>query len=193
MKDYTANEAADSPAVGNTTVVIPTTKPDDEVVTLESIPDDVPVRTEREGHLLEARNRGVRAANTDFVIMMDDDIVFPEPWFQNLVGMLCKGRLVGLEDYEFRWILGRVHGYHVDDWAAVGGYDERLSKYMGDTDFSIKMADAGNELLTLDRDSVEHIPHERSITTFDRAWRGVYMALKHPRHAATLFRGLVLE
>ena len=170
-------------------VVIPSIK--DEIRTLESVPEDVSVIVERTGTLNEARNRGVRNTESDIVVIMDDDIAFSEELFNSLVDHVDPGTLLGVEDWEFGLVAGRVMAFHRDLWEDVGGFDERLRSHNGDTEFSIKVHKAGYDVRTVPRSLFDHEEHERSITTWDRAWRLGYLCTKHPRYAPMLLSSTV--
>lgn len=171
------------------TVVVPSIK--SEVRTLESIPEDAPVIVEREGSLNEARNRGVGLAETDVVVIMDDDIAFSEDLFWALVDEVDDRTFVGVADWEFGLVAGRVMAFHKDVWRTVGGFDERLGSHNADTDFSIRIHDAGYEIVRFPRELFDHEEHERSITTWDRAWRFGYLCVKHPRYAPLLLTSII--
>ena len=165
-------------------VVIPSIK--DEILTLESIPEGIPVSVEREGSLNEARNRGVRNADTDIVAILDDDIAFSNDLFYALTNEVNEYTLVGVADWEFGLIAGRVMMFHKDLWRDIGGFDERLQSHNGDTDFSLKAHDAGHDLYRVPRNLFHHKNHDRSITKWDRAWRLAYLCGKHPKYAPHL-------
>lgn len=165
-------------------VVIPSIK--DDVLTLESVPEDVPVSVEREGSLNEARNRGVRNADTDIVAILDDDIAFSEELFEALVEAVDDNVLLGVADWEFGLVAGRVMIFHKSLWKDIGGFDERLRSHNGDTDFALRAHDAGYSIETVPRGLFHHEDHERSITTWDRAWRLAYLCGKHVRYAPYL-------
>lgn len=171
------------------TVVIPTIK--DEVRTLDSIPDCIPVLIEREGSLNEARNRGVRHAETEVVAIMDDDIAFSKETLDDLAQQVSPNTLIGIEDWDFDLIAGRVMVFHKDLWRDVGGFDERLGSHMGDTEFAIKARKNGYRVEQIPRGLFDHEEHERSITRWDRAWRTVYVAAKHPTASLRLLRGVL--
>lgn len=173
----------------NLTVVIPTIK--DEILTLDSVPDDVPVLIEREGSLNEARNRGVRNAETDIVAIMDDDIVFTAETLENLIDRVSPDTLVGMVDWDFDLIAGRVMMFHKDLWRQVGGFDERLGSHMGDTEFALKVETHGYQIAQVPQDWFEHREHERSITRWDRVWRTLYIAVKYPTVSPRLLRSLL--
>lgn len=173
----------------NIEVVIPSIK--DDVRTLDSIPDHIPVSVEREGSLNEARNRGVRQADAEFVAIMDDDISFPTETLDELASRASTDTLLGIADWDYGWIAGRVMGFHKDLWRDAGGFDERLQSHMADTEFALSALRHGYDLERIPREVFYHEPHSRSITTWDHAWRGLYLAMKHPRHAPRLARGLI--
>lgn len=169
-------------------VVIPSIKND--ITTVEAVPDGVPVSVERKGSLNEARNRGVRNSNTEIVAIMDDDIRFTETVFWDVVSR-AEDRVVGLEGWLYGLFAGRVMVFPKYIWENVGGFDERLGSHMGDTDFAIRVVKSGYDFDLVPREVFDHEEHERSITSFDHAWRGIYLAGKHPRWAPRLFTGMV--
>lgn len=171
------------------TIVIPTIK--DKVRTLESIPDHIPVLIEREGSLNQARNRGVRRAETEVVAIMDDDIAFSEEILDNLSERASPDALIGIEDWDFDLIAGRVMVFHKDLWSDIGGFDERLGSHMGDTEFALKAVKNGYRVEPVPRELFDHEEHERSITRWDRVWRTVYITAKHPTASLRLFRGVL--
>lgn len=171
------------------TVVIPTLS--DAPLTLDSLPEEVPRRVEREGSLNEARNRGVRNAETPYVLIMDDDLRFPPELLERFAGRLDEETLVGLADWDFDLVAGRVMGFHRALWADVGGYSATLGSHMGDTDFALRAYRSGYDLETVPRELLYHEPHDRSISTWDRLWRLGYLALSHPRDAPRLAKGVM--
>lgn len=162
-------------------VIIPSIK--EEVLTLESIPAEVERRVVRRGTLNEARNLGVERAEHDQVVVLDDDISFSEAFFWGLVDRIERGRLVGYPDWDYGLVAGRVMAFHRDDWEQVGGFDEFLRSHMGDTEFALKFIHAGNEVEQIDPDAIDHEPHDRTVSTWDRTWRTLYLAAKYPRSA----------
>lgn len=165
----------------NITFVIPTNR--ERIYTLESIPADCPVYIEREGTLNQARNRGLRKAKTDIVIVCDDDIKFDKAFLNLVLSKMGKDTLVGLEDYyPMRWCIGRLMCFWKVDWDKVGGFDESRSKYGGDdTDFCIRMEKAGVKIVRLPRDSVEHIYPEKERPAMKELGVLLYLLRRHPR------------
>jgi glycosyltransferase involved in cell wall biosynthesis len=170
-------------------VVIPSIKAD--VRTLESVPAGVETQVVRKGTLNEARNIGVRAAAHDRVVILDDDVAFDERFFWDLADRIEPGTLVGHPDWDYGLVAGRVMAFHRDDWDRLGGFDEFLRSHMGDTEFALKFVSDGCGVERIDSDGVDHEPHERSVTTWDRAWRTAYLAAKYPRWAPRLLRNTV--
>lgn len=175
--------------MNSTTIVIPTLE--DSPLTLESLPENIPVRVEREGSLNEARNRGVREASTPFVLVMDGDLRFPPELLERFTVRLDEETLVGLADWDFGLIAGRVMGFHQNLWADVGGFSELLGSHMGDTDFALRAWRAGYDLEGVPRELLYHEPHSRSISMWDRVWRLAYLAASHPRDAPRLAKGVL--
>lgn len=173
--------------MGELDVVIPTIK--DEVRTLESIPDHVRVLIERDGSLNEARNRGIRRAESEIVAIMDDDIAFPEGTLEKLAAQASDNTLLGMKDWDFDLVAGRVMIFHKSLWREVGGFDERLGSHMGDTEFALKAEKYGYEIEQLPRTMFDHEEHERSITTWDRVWRMIYLASKYQKSIPRLVWG----
>ncbi len=81
----------------NISFVIPTNR--EKVYTMDSILDDCPVFIEREGNLNQARNKGIRKAMTEIVIVCDDDIKFSKDFLNLVLSKNGRKTLIGLEDY----------------------------------------------------------------------------------------------
>lgn len=171
-------------------VVIPSIK--SEILTRESVPDGVETHVVREGSLNEARNEGVLRAENDRILVLDDDITFEESFFWDLVDRIEPGVLVGHPDWDYGLVAGRVMAFHRDDWTELGGFDERLGSHMGDTEFALKYVTNGRRVEQIDDAEVEHEPHERSVTTWDRVWRTAYLSAKYPRSIPTIVPNTVL-
>lgn len=171
-------------------VVIPSIK--EEVLTLESVPDEVETQVVRRGTLNEARNRGVQRAEHDRIMILDDDISFTNEFFWGLADRVEREILIGHPDWDYGLVAGRVMAFHRDDWRRLGGFDERLKSHMGDTEFALKFVHAGYEVEQVDSAEINHIPHERSVTTWNRVWRMVYLAVKYPQSARRLITRTIL-
>ncbi|UIP01070.1 hypothetical protein Hbl1158_06880 [Halobaculum sp. CBA1158] len=174
------------------TVVIPTTSED--VLTRESVPDGVPIAIARGGTLNEARNAGVDAAPTERVLLLDDDIRFSEDFFWSVVDEIEDHTLVGMCDWNYDLVAGRLMGFTKRTWREVNGFDERLRSHMGDTDFALKCHKRGFNIERIPKTEIHHDGPPGAIErtdAWDHAWRGLYLAGKHPRYAPRLFRGMV--
>ncbi len=165
----------------DSSVVIPSIKKD--VLTLESVPEEVDTQVIREGTLNEARNLGVKNAEHEQILILDDDITFSESFFYTITGQIERGTLVGHPDWDYGLVAGRVMGFHRADWKEFGGFDEYLKSHMGDTEFALKFVHRGDGIKHIDPDEIEHAPHNRSVTTWDRTWRTAYLAGKYPQSA----------
>lgn len=176
----------------NCEVVIPTLIEDrKEILTLESIPESVPVHIQTKGSLNEARNRGVGSVRAPIVVVMDDDIALTEDTFNGILELVDSNTLVGLADADFGMIKGRLMAFHTDLWADIGGYNEDLKSHAGDTDFCIRALQAGYRITRFPDNYVYHREHARSISTWDRLWRLGYLAAHYPRFAPLLFAGVL--
>ena len=174
------------------TVVIPTIS--EEVLTRDSIPDGVDIVVVREGTLNEARNAGVERAETDKIMLLDDDVRFSEEFFWDVVDRIGPDKLIGMADWNYDLVAGRLMGFQKSTWATVGGFDERLRSHMGDTDFAIGCHKRGYAIERIDQSEIHHEGPPGAIertNAWDHAWRGLYLAAKHPRYALRLFRGMV--
>lgn len=171
-------------------VVIPTINQD--IHTLTSIPEGVPIHIEREGSLNEARNRGVETAQTERIIILDDDIEFETEFFWALRDAIEDHRLIGMADWDFGLVGGRVMGFTKRTFHEVGGFDECLESHMADTDFALKFLKRGWEIRTFNQNRVFHLEHERSVTSWDRTWRTLYLMWKHPTFAGRMVRGITV-
>lgn len=169
----------DRQALSDVTVVIPTNR--EENYTLRSLPEWIDVEVRRDDGLNVARNRGVEAADGDWIVITDDDVTFPTHLTAALVDASHPGHLIGLEDFwPFRWILGRFMIFHRRLWETVGGFDESRP-HAGDTDFAIRCEKAGAQVVTLPR---KLIPHHDEVADFSLTthveWLW-YLGRRHPR------------
>lgn len=177
--------------MSNISVIIPSIK--QKVLTLDSVPRDVSARVVREGTLNEARNLGVKRAEHKRILILDDDISFTETFFWELTDRIERGKLIGYPDWDYGLVAGRVMAFHHRDWKRFGGFDESLKSHMGDTEFALNFVQDGNDVEQIDPDKIEHASHERSVTTWDRVWRTVYLAAKYPRSAPKLLNRTFMQ
>lgn len=176
----------------NVEVVIPTRKErDEDIVTLESVPDTVPVHIQRENKVTRARNLGAAKVDSEYLMFLDDDIRFSEALFRELATETAPEEVVGIRDWDFGLIVTRLTVLHTAAWDHIGGFDEFLGSHMEDTDFAIRAEKAGYDVVTLPQEVIDHIPHERSVTIWDRGWRLAYLCTKHPTYAPQLIRGIL--
>jgi hypothetical protein len=165
--------------LSNVTVVIPTNRKRNH--TADSVPDwiNTVVRTDKGRSI--ARNRGVEEADTDWIVVADDDITFPTTLTAMLLDGMHERHVVGLEDaWPMDWALTRYMVFHRDLWKAVGGFDESR-EHGEDTDFCIRAEKSGGAVCTLPR---RMVPHHDAESTFEMTehieWLW-YLLRRHPR------------
>ncbi|MDY6965241.1 MAG: glycosyltransferase [Halobacteriota archaeon] len=173
-----------NPTLEDVSFIIPTNR--EKVYTLESTPDECPVFVEREGSLDQARNRGIRKAKTNIVIVCDDDIRFDKDFLNMVLSMMDENTLVGLEDYyAMKWCIGRFMCFYKSDCERAGMFDEKRMKYGGDdTDFCIRMEKVGVRIIRLSIDSVEHMYQEKDRPATKEFESLFYLFRRHPRQMA---------
>ncbi|MFB6129198.1 MAG: glycosyltransferase family 2 protein [Salinigranum sp.] len=186
------HEALDArEALADATVVVPTNR--ERNITTESLPEwvDVVVATDR--GLNVARNRGVEAADGEWIVLVDDDVTFPTRLTAALVDSMHEGHLVGLEDFwPMRYVIGRYMVFHRSLWREVGGFDESRP-HGGDTDFAIRCEKAGGRVLRLPRRLVPHHDSTSEFSTAAHAEWLFYLFRRHPRHVAVPAAKLALK
>mgnify|MGYP000320581321 FL=1 len=178
-------------AFENVSIVIPTNR--EENFTVSSTPSWVETVIRRDEGLNVARNRGVEAAENDWIVLADDDITFPTELTAMLVDSMHEKQLVGLEDFwPMEWVIGRFMIFHRSLWKTVGGFDESRP-HGGDTDFAIRCDRAGARILPLPR---KIIPHHDEITEpstsghLEWLW---YLLRRHPVQIAPKAAALALS
>ncbi len=145
----------------------------------ESIAAALGARTVREDRrcLAAIRNAGARAATGDVIVTVDSDSVVSENVFAEIERLLASGRWVGggitlrMERYSPGIVLtlaflrlamfvtrlaGGVYWCRIDDFRAVGGFDEKLP-FGEDVDFAKRLRAHGRKT-------------DRRFTTLRRAW-----------------------
>lgn len=172
-------------------VIIPTLKQD--VLTIQSAPDDVDTYIVSEGTRSEARNEGARRARedgADILVFCDDDIRFDENFLYQQIESLSEGELKGLKDFEFGLLLTRMMFIHTDDFVELGGFEETMN-HMEDTEISLKALDNNMKITTIDRDRVEHQDHEKTINTRDRIKALGQLSVRHPSRMKDIIGDLI--
>jgi GT2 family glycosyltransferase len=146
---------------------------------------DVPLRVDvvegRAEGPAAARNAGWRAADCGWIAFLDDDVVVPPGWSEQLVRDLCEigPRVAGTQgrisvpvppdrrptDWErnvralesARWATADM-AYRRDALLDVGGFDERFPRaYREDADLALRVRRAGWELARGRRNVVHHV------------------------------------
>lgn len=113
-------------------------------------------------NLNEARNIGVRAAQTPVVMMIDCDIMIKQQEF-----MEYAERIMYSKDYVIvrppNSCLSGTAMFRLQDYVSVGGYDEVVNRYgagYDEIDFYYKLERSGARAVHFETDLFEHIPHE---------------------------------
>ncbi|MDD7813384.1 HAD-IIIA family hydrolase [Mycobacterium sp. CSUR Q5927] len=156
-----------------------------------------------------ARNVGWRAARTDWICFLDDDVETGENWCTRLEADLqvAGPEVVGSQarivvpapadrrpsDDErrtlrldgARWITADM-AYRRDALVACGGFDERFPRaYREDADIALRLTRAGGRITVGSRESVHPIPARNSLWSSVAAQRGnrddALMRRKHGR------------
>jgi GT2 family glycosyltransferase len=153
----------------------------DEILTLDSIPEGCAVKLEREGNENEARNRGIRSAGTNYVVLCDDDISFTRDFLDKCLASAGEGVIVGLEDYyPLRWLISRFMLFARADWQRIGGFDESV-RHGAETDFCIRAEKLGFKIVRLQRSSVFHFVHGKPAYHQAHIRWLWYLWRRHPR------------
>jgi GT2 family glycosyltransferase len=154
----------------------------------------------------KARNRGVEAVESDYVLMLDaDDMIGPDYLFE-ATQLLSRGTDVVNPDAllfgrrNARWVVPDVttlqmlldrnwvhccsafrHGL----WSRIGGLDERMPCWM-DYDFWIRAAAAGAVIRGLHGDHFYYRQHGRSLSDNARVLKSSLQAYLRGKHARLL-------
>lgn len=181
----------------NVSVVIPT-KDKTDVLTTSSLPDavdDIVISTVAGPS--RARNDGIRQAEHDYIVVMDDDLRFEASWFEGLVerlaantGCVYAARGTGILA-ELSWPSGfepgitRVMAFHRQVWEDVGGFDspERIPEdpdYGSDTDFLMSAYERGYTVEGIEHEWV-HEDETDSYTTLQNLSWLAWLTSRHAR------------
>lgn len=151
------------------TIIVPTVRKSSPTLDcLEEFSlEDVEIVEQRDPRSLNhARNEGVKAATSENILVLDDDLTFTEAWLSQRItdaerskdrrtiwGARGTGILddMNWSDANFTPILGRVMVFNQAAWRESGGFPSRRH-HGGDTVFALRAAQAGW--------TVEALPHE---------------------------------
>lgn len=166
--------------LSNVTVVIPTSR--EHNYTADSVPDWIDTIVRTDDGRSTARNRGIREADTDWIVVADDDITFPTTLTAILLDGMHEFHVIGLEDaWPMHWALTRYMMFHRDLWQRVGGFDE-LREHGEDTDFCIRAEKAGATVCTIPRRVVPHHDQESEFETVEHLEWLWFLLRQHPVH-----------
>jgi len=165
----------------NISVIVPTNR--ETITTLDTAPNTAEIIIRRDNGLNVARNKGVRAASNDWIVIADDDIDFPTQTVSRTIDRMNRMTLAGLADFKpLHWIIGRMMIFHKDLWRRVGGFDE-TRHHGGDTDFAIRVEKSGGRVIRLDREAVPHydVDTGESMGPIEHLEWLTYLTRRHPR------------
>lgn len=172
----------------DTSVIIPTLEGDP--LTLQSVPDSVETFVVSEGNRAEARNIGAERSSGDVLVFCDDDILFESEFFWKRVDDVEEGTLAGLEDFDFGLLLTRFMVITREDFERLGGFDPSFN-HMEDTEFCLNALSNGMDIVSIDRDAVQHEAHPSAgqgrIPTLRNT---AILCLRYPRYARRILTGL---
>lgn len=172
-------------------VVVPTAR--DTRYTVESLPEWIdPVIADEEG-LNVARNAGIRRADEEWIVLVDDDVTFPTRLTAWLLDAAHPLHLVGLEDYwPMDGVLGRFMIFHRSLWKRIGGFDESRP-HGGDTDFIIRCRNTGASVIQLPRRLIPHHDAAGEFTTVEHIEWLSYLVRRHPQQMVPKAAKLLLR
>lgn len=181
--------------------VVISAKSREHVLSTESLPDDVEdVVVATEPGPSHARNAGIRRAEHDVLVLLDDDLRFETSWFEQFAGKVADhpervyaargdGLLTTVEWPDgFDPGMTRVMGFHRRAWQDVGGFKQpdyiaEDPDYGSDTDFLMSAYERGYVV-----DAIDHEWHHEDevdeYTTLQNARWLYWLLTRHPRLVA---------
>lgn len=143
------------------------------------VPNAKIIRNEKNLGVPIARNQGIRETTTDYVIMMDNDVVVKDGWFRDLFNAMNqqKADIVGLEGWQidvsyqachkcvnkterFDYLGGACNLFKRKVFEDIGLLDEGFSPaYYEDVDICIRAKNAGYKLAWVPGINVQHREH----------------------------------
>lgn len=145
----------------------------------------------------KARNRGIKTAKNDIIVIMDDDCIPERKWLAKIVNGFNEPHIGIVTSYSK--FGGTSTAFRKETLDKVGGYDEEYGYYREDTDLVFRVMERGFEAKFVNAEFVhEHeIGKPRGLTglikyAFERAkyhQNDVLLYKKHPK-LATGFLGV---
>ncbi len=142
------------------TIIIPTFAYDRAIDTVECLenqtyPVEIIVADKPEMNISEARNFGLKRANTEVVGFTDDDCYPHSDWVENAVPHFEKEEVVGVEGHTYgelyrkcQWsYMGCNIFYRRDALMDLQGFDTELAGYREDTDIAWKLIKKGYDIV----------------------------------------------
>lgn len=156
--------------------VIPTNR--NNMLTAASIPSESEVIIDKSEPLGRGRNKGIRKAKRDWIILCDDDISFTTTFLDLVCELLSEEVIVGLEGYyPSPFVIGRFMAFYYKTFEDIGKFDIRA--HGDETEWQMRAVKKDYRIVRLSRDCVFHYPHKKSKPISE--WRNlVYLIRKHP-------------
>ncbi len=132
----------------------------EEVLTLKSLAPysyikPLVVRAKGMGY---ARNLGVSMANSELVLMFDDDLIFDNRLLNLMLNVPFGSFIIAHNGEHFST---RVFAIHKIDYYRVGGFDVKINFIFEDGDFVLRAQKAGLKLLVVPSSLYRHVEHTR--------------------------------
>lgn len=133
------------------------------------------LRHERQRGVTAAWNTGARHAETSFVLWLNNDVIAEGPWVEQLLRPLVAGsaevtgarwRTERTVDQDLlnrhggsRFLEGWCFATRRTSWEDLGGFDEAMAVYWGDTDFFVRARKHGMRLGVVNELPLRHLGH----------------------------------
>lgn len=141
-------------------------------------PNAVCIRNEKNLGVPVARNQGIKATTTDFIVIMDNDVVLKPGWYDELFTPIKDGAdIVGIEGWQidvgfaaswkcqnsnerFDYLGGACNVFRRSVFERVGLLDEGFSPaYYEDVDICIRAKNGGMKLVWMPTQKIVHKEH----------------------------------
>lgn len=161
-------------------IVINDGSTDGTEIALEKLAENKKVRTinlkESKGPAT-ARNKGIKVASGEFIVIMDDDCIPKKNWLKNLLEPFKKNKNVGITS-SYSYYGGTSTAYRTELMKKINGFDERFrTNYREDTDTVFKILDLGYSVETVDNALFDHI-HKQPSGLLNKAkygWKRIWI------------------
>lgn len=110
---------------------------------------------------VHAFNQGLRAADGDVLVCMNDDCVPADGWLEPLVDAIeSRGAWLCCPAHHFARMAGHCMAFSRAAYEFTGGFDERYRHWSADHHFEIVLAEAGKPICQVPESIVHHHPDD---------------------------------